>query len=172
MRALLKYWHGHFLGIEAVVAIVPGVALATWLVGYGGDLHVDQFMDSNRANIYRTTAGISGTLLGFSIAAVSLVLNSASSPRLSLVRNSRHYPVLWKTFLQTTKSLGALTVISLVCLTWDRESSPQTWLVVPFCFLLTLSILRLFRVVWILEQIITIVTAPVTRQDDADFPDC
>ena len=165
------FWRRHFLGVESLVAILPCVALAIWLVFFDGMLAANALISDNRVNVYGTTAGIAGTLLGFSITVASLVLNFASSQRLAVVRRSRHYPKLWKTFFQTIRFLGGLTVIALICLIWDKDEAPNTWLIVPFCLFLSLSIVRLIRVVWILEQIIGIVSSPsparerITNQD-------
>ena len=119
-------------------------------------------MSGNRGNLYRTIASIAGTLLGFSLAAVSLILSFSSSPRLALLQGSSHYPVLWKTFIQATKCLGALTITSLICLAVDKDNYPIVWLVVPLCLFLGLSTVRLIRVIWILEEFFNIVSIPRT----------
>lgn len=168
MRLLPQFWQKHFLGVEAVIAAVPVVALATWFIAFEGATEVDEFLKGNRTSIYRTTAGIAGTLLGFSIAVASLVLNFSGSSRLALVRRSPHYPTLWKTFFQTTRFLGLLTATALVCLVWDRDNEPVAWLILPFCLFLGLSATRLLRVIWILEQIIELVSRPSPSRDESD----
>lgn len=165
------FWRRHFMEVEALAAVLPNILLVIWLVFFDGMSAVNDLVSGNRANIYRTVASIAGTLLGFSIAVASLVLNFASSPRLAVVRRSRHYPELWKTFFQTTRFLGGLTVIALVCLIWDKDDAPLSWLVIPFCLFLSLAIVRLVRVIWILEQIIGIVSRPSPVGDRADRSD-
>lgn len=155
----MKFWERHFLGVEAVIAVSPAVALAIWM-GYEGESCVEELLHGNRGNIYRTMTGVSGTLLGFTLASASFALNAASSPRLAVLRNSRHYPALWKTFFQTTWFLGALTLATLVCMIWDRDHGPTTWLVVPLVLFVGLCIVRLARTIWILERVIGIVTKP------------
>ena len=165
------FWRRYFLEVETLAAVLTSIGLAIWLIFFEGMSVVNDLISGNRANIYRTSATIAGTLLGFSITVASLVLNFASSPRLVLVRRSRHYPKLWKTFFQTIRYLGGLTIIALVCLVWDKDKEPLTWLIIPFILFLSLSIVRLVRVIWILEQIIGIVSSPspagdrITRQD-------
>ena len=168
MKLLPQFWQKHFLGIEASIAIAPTVALATWLLFFGGENEVEGFVKGNRTSIYRTTAGIAGTLLGFSIAVASLVLSFSGSPRLVVVRRSPHYPTLWKTFFQTTRFLGLLTATALVCLVWDRDNDPVVWLILPFCLFLGLSATRLLRVIWILEQIVELVSRPSPSRDESD----
>ena len=159
------FWRRYFLEVETLIAVLPSIGLAIWLGFFEGMPVVNDLISGNRANIYRTSATIAGTLLGFSITVASLVLNFASSPRLALVRRSRHYPKLWKTFFQTIRCLGGLTIIALVCLTWDKENEPLTWLIIPLLLFLSLSIVRLVRVIWILEQIIGIVSRPSPAGD-------
>lgn len=155
----MKFWERHFLGVEAVIAVSPAVALAFWM-GYEGEGCVEELLHGNRSSIYRALASVSGTLLGFTLASASFALNAVSSPRLEVLRNSRHYPALWQTFFQTTWFLGGLTIASLVCMIWDRDRGPTTWLVVPLVLFVCLCIVRLARTIWILERVIGIVTKP------------
>lgn len=156
----MKFWQRHFLGVDALIAFGLTAALAVWYLVFEGADHVEQLLQGNRTNIYRTLASISGTLLGLSIASASFALNALSSPRLAVLRNSQHYPTLWRTLFQSTWFLGGLTIAGLVCIIWDRENAPTTWLVIPLALFVCLSIVRLARVVWILEQVIGILAKP------------
>ena len=161
MNPVRRFWDNHYLGIDALVALAFAVALGVWFAFFGGTSFIDEFIHENRATIYWTTAGIAGTLLGFSMTAVSLILNLMSSERLKIVRESPAYRILWKTFFQTIHVLGLLTITSLVCLIVDNGSAPVIWFIIPvFFFLIILSVLRLYREVWVLEQIIDIFTMP------------
>lgn len=156
----MKFWRRHFLGMDALIAFGLAVALTIWYLSFEGTDYIEELLQGNRTNIYRTLASISGTLLGFSIASASLTLNAVSSPRLAVLRNSKHYPALWKTFFQTTWLLGALTLTSIVCMIWDRDSAPITWLVVPLVLLACLSVVRLAKMIWILQRVIGLVAKP------------
>ena len=156
----MKFWERHFLGVDALIAVGLAAALAIWYLAFEGTDHVEELLKGNRTNIYRTLAGISGTLLGLSIASASFTLNAVSSPRLAVLRNSRHYPTLWRTLFQTTWFLGALTLAALVCMIWDRDDATTTWLVIPLALFVCLSVFRLARVIWILEQVIGVVAKP------------
>ena len=146
--------------MDAVAASIPVGVFAVWFFCFGGENSVDKFIEGNRGNIYRTLATIAGTLLGFLIAGVSLVINNATTDRFAILRESEHYPLLWKTFFQAIRFLGALTVAALVCLIWQKEAASFTWLVVPLCFLVALAVVRLMRVIWVIEQIVTIGSRP------------
>ena len=155
----MKFWEKHFLGVDALIAVGLAAALAIWMF-FEGNGQIEELVHGNRANIYRTLAGVSGTLLGFTLASASFALNAVSSPRLAVLRNSRHYPALWRTFFQTTWFLGALTLTAIVCMIWDRDSAPTTWLVVPLVLFGCLCVVRLARMIWILQRVIGLVAAP------------
>ena len=156
----MKFWQRHFLGVDALTAVGLIAALVIWYLAFEGADYVEELLRGNRTNIYRTLASIAGTLLGLSIASASFTLNAVSSPRLAVLRNSRHYPTLWRTLFQTTWFLGALTIAALVCMIWDRDCAPTTWLVIPLALFVCLSVFRLARVIWILEQVIGVVARP------------
>ena len=163
MTHAIRFCQRHFLGVEALVAAVPAVALGVWFAFYGGTSFIDEFIHENRTDIYWTTAGIAGTLLGFSMTSVSLILTLMSPERpeqpehLRILRESPAYPDLWKTFFQTIRVLGLLTITSLVCLIVDKGNAPVIWFIIPvFFFLIILSVLRLCRAVWILERIVNL----------------
>ena len=155
----MKFWERHFLGADALIAVGLAAGLAIWMF-FEGKCQVEELVHGNRANIYRTLAGVSGTLLGFTLASASFALNAVSSPRLAVLRNSRHYPALWRTFFQTTWFLGALTLTAIVCMIWDRDSAPNTWLVVPLVLFAGLCVVRLVRMIWILQRVIGLVAKP------------
>ncbi len=155
----MKFWERHFLGADALIAVGLAAGLAIWMF-FEGKCQVEELVHGNRADIYRTLAGVSGTLLGFTLASASFALNAVSSPRLAVLRNSRHYPALWRTFFQTTWFLGVLTLTAMVCMIWDRDSAPTTWLVVPLVLFAGLCVVRLARMIWILQRVIGLVAKP------------
>lgn len=157
MKRLLIFWRKHYLGVEAGIVIILTILFATWFFLFGGAPHLSALMQNNRGNIYRTTATISGSLLGFSMAVMSIVLGFSFSDRLAIVQGSKHYAALWKTFFQTIWCLGGLTVTALICLIWDKDCYPVSWLVIPFLLFVGLSIVRVARTIWILERLIGII---------------
>ncbi|WP_210160588.1 hypothetical protein [Methylocella silvestris] len=121
-------------------------------------------LKNNRAALFGTTASILGSLLGFVITATSIVLGFSTSDRLAVVRESVEYPTLWKTFSATIRALALGTIIALTCLLFDRDSAPVPWLTILLIFAVLLSLFRIGRTIWVLEQIIGLVTRPPPRQ--------
>ncbi len=151
--------------MEATVAFTLTFVLMVWMVWFDGTPHINALLQGSRVHIYRTVATIAASLLGFSIAAISFALHSTSSPRFVLIRKNRQFPLLWKTFFQAIHYMGMLVLIALACILWDQDSAPNRWFLILFVLFTALLIVRLWRVIWILEQIITLLSIPTPSRD-------
>lgn len=142
------------------------VALLAWLPQTS--LAFEAQIDDNRANIYKTTASISGTLLGFSMTISTLVLGHWNSPRLNLIRqNQQRSHELWTTLRQATWFLALLAIASVVAMILDKDGAPCKAAMVPFVLMLALTMVRLGRSIWIIQEISRIMAAG-TRSDAED----
>lgn len=66
--------------------------------------------------VYAAAAGLAGSLLGFVLAAVSVLLAVVPSPRLRVLRKSSHTDELWNVNLSAIKWCGASCIGSLLAL--------------------------------------------------------
>lgn len=164
MIQLPRFWRRHFLSVEFLLAVILAAAFSVWYLRFDGAAATSAALQGNRATLYGTLASILGSLLGFVITATSIVLGFSTSERLAVVRESTEYPTLWKTFSSTIWTLALSTIVSLLCLVFDRDSSPSRWFAIPFVFVLLLSLLRISRTIWVLERIIALVTRPVSKE--------
>jgi hypothetical protein len=164
MRTLIRWWKVHFLFAEFGAAVLIGTCFAVWAIWLGGDNPVAETLKGNRAAIYGALATIFGSLLGFTITAVSIVLGYAASDRLAVVRNSKHYPTLWKVFMATIRASGIATIVALVALILDRDTSPASILLYVCVWSTSLAVLRLVRCLWVLEQVVILVTGPAKER--------
>lgn len=160
MIPLPGFWKRRFLFVEGLLAAGAGAAFGIWYACFGGADTVALVLQGNRATLYGTAASIFGSLLGFAITATSIVLGFSASERLAVVRGSAHYPQLWKTFSATIRALALATILSVVCLICDRDRAPSTWLTIFLMSSVFLALLRIGRTIWVLEQIILLVTSP------------
>lgn len=160
---ILRFWRRRFLLVEGIIALVVAIGFAVWYWAFDGATPTNALLGGNRAALYGTTASISGSLLGFVITATSIVLGFSTSDRLAVVRKSRQYPMLWRTFSATIRALAAATVVALLCLLLDRDGASVPWLTVLLVFSVVLSMLRLARTIWALEHIIVLVTKPLPK---------
>src|SRR5215469_4589801 len=150
---ILRFWTRRFLLVEGTLALLLTIGFAVWYWGFNGAASTNLLLAGNRAALYGTTASISGSLLGFVITSTSIVLGFSASDRLAVVRESKQYPMLWRTFSATIRAFAATTVVALLCLLLDRDGASVPWLMVLLVFSVVLSMLRLARTIWALEHI-------------------
>ena len=111
-------------------------------------------------------ATIAVSLLGFCLTVISIVVGFSSYERLAIVRRSKHFETLWKVFFHTIDSLALLSLVTFICLIFDRDQSPIVWLEIGFFFFSLLSVFRLARSIWALKKIVWLVARP--SQQDVD----
>jgi len=158
MRAWLQR---NFLTAELWAAIVIAFAFTT-------ALHLDRsLMDSlppDRSALYSTLASIFGSLLGFVIAAIAIVLTLAPDSRLEIVTTSPHYKVLWRIFFSATRALGIATAACVVGVMTDRGSRPNLVFFGIVLFSSLWSSLRVWRCIWVLERIVGVVIKRAAKE--------
>jgi len=160
---MLAWYKRRFLFWELVLPTAVVFVLFVWpLAGYVIG-PIQDTLDGHRAEVYGALASIFGSLLGFTLAAVAIVLSVAQSARLRVVRESRHYDELWAIFRSCMRWLAIATSVTLVALIADTNETPRIWLTGLALFVSLVGVLRIARTVWVLERIIGIVTKPVRR---------
>jgi hypothetical protein len=150
----------HWLLAQVVAAAIATAAVFA-LVGSGATgTRLGDWLSNDRAALYGTVAALAGSLLGFVLAAATIILTIAGSPRLARVTGSNQYVALWSMFLMATKGLGALTLWSLAALVLDRDSSPVPLMTYGLLFLSVIAALQIGTCVWILERVTRLMTKP------------
>ena len=71
---VVDWWRRNFLCVEFGIAAAIATAFALWGAYWGGDARVDDFLQGNRGPVYGTVASILGSMLGFVIATLALVI--------------------------------------------------------------------------------------------------
>lgn len=158
MSILPSWWRKNFLTAELIVAVGMSAVLLIWCKYAHGEESLRLIVQGNRAQIYGTIGAIFGSLLGFVITALSVVLGFSSSERLKVLRSSRYYKQLWDVFTSAIRVLGLTTVVWLAALFFDRESHTRPLLLFVALSFTSLAILRLVRCVWVLERIVEVLT--------------
>lgn len=167
MNCYPQWWRRNFLVIEFWIAILVAACLLVWW-RYGDAAKVlTDIVKGNRSAVYGTMASLSGSLLGFVIATQSIVLGFSGSDRLKILRNSKYYKQLWKVFTSSIRVLGSTTLLWLVALFFDRETSSRPLLLICCLAVTFLAFLRLARCVWVLERIVEALTTKSGPVDSA-----
>lgn len=148
--------------------MVVSLGAIFWMERFNGLTVMNTLLQGNRGAIYGALASIFGSLLGFIIAAVSIALGFSASDKLTIVRESKFYLQLWGVFLSATRCLAMVTVASLVALIGDRDTAPIRWLTYAVWVLTVLSVARISRCIWVLENIVKIVTKPAENDPESD----
>jgi len=159
MKRLIGFWKIHFLGCEFFLATSVSIISFMYLWKWDGVLKILSFIGNNRGLYASSAVSLFGALLGFSITATSIILGFSASERLAVLKESKHYPQIWRTLISTVKAFLFVTIVSIWLLVCEY-SIPFVLSLQYSVFLLgiLLSAFRLFRTIWILEMIIKIVT--------------
>jgi hypothetical protein len=160
MRRILQCYRVHFLWAELGLSLALAILFALWSERWGGKSIIDTTLDGNRSAVYAALASIFGSLLGFVITAVSIVLGFSASEKLTVVRESKHYPTLWRVYIAAIRVLAFATIICVVALVLDRDKQIVHWVMYLAAFGCILATARVARCVWVLENIIALVSRP------------
>lgn len=158
MNLYPHWWRKNFLKVELAFSCFVSIVLIIWWKYENGDRALLDIVNANRSQIYSTLASIFGSLLGFVITALSVVLGFSSSEKLSVIRNSVNYRQLWDVFTSTTRILGFTTLSWLAALFLDREKLQRPWILLLCLAMSFLAVARLARTIWALERIVEIIT--------------
>ncbi len=111
---------------------------------------------TNSPALYGTLAGVAGTLVGFIITALSIVVVLGPQPQFHLLRAGGQMRTLVSVFSQAIMWLAATTLWSLLGLFVSVER-PVGWVVAAVTLWLTvLTSLRVYRCVWALYHVVDI----------------
>jgi hypothetical protein len=156
MSHIKRFWDAHFLGFELVLSLLGGILFTIWVIWLGGSGVVDSILHDNRSAVYGALAQIFGSLLGFVIAALSIIIGYSTNEKFEFLRKSKHYPTLWKVLIRTIRALSLATLMMVAGLILDRDSAPQHLILCACVFATLLSLFRLRSCLWVLENVILI----------------
>lgn len=158
---LRRWWEAHFFILEFVLAVIIGVGFVSWSEIFDKRQFLLMLSLDNREAIYGTLASLFGSMLGFSITAVSIALGYAANEKMAIVRQSKKYNELWEVFKSAIRILGLSTILALIGLFFDKAATTNFLIFYLNIVLSVLSLFRVARCVWVLENIIFIVTRDI-----------
>ena len=88
---------------------------------------------------------------------MSIIIGYSANEKLEFLRKTKHYDTLWEVLLKTIKALSVATGAMIVGLVLGRDSSPNNLIFCVCAFTILLSMLWLWRCIWVLENVIHII---------------
>lgn len=153
----MKFYEKNFTWLNALAGIVT--ALVIFLLDHFLCPNIlADFLKEHHRNFYGVLASVYGALLGFTITTVSLLLSFSKSPSLALIRKSTHYNTIWSIFKGTMRWLGLGTILSIILLFPNGDNQFVLWLSYFSAGLLVYVTLLIERCIWVLGNIIDLVT--------------
>lgn len=143
---------------DLVAVTAGGLASLRW------ESTLESLVSGRRDALYGTFAGVHGTLLGFVLAALTIVLGYTQLERFDPVRSAGHFPALFGIYLSGVRTGALGLVVSTVALLADRQVSPHAWMTAIVLSVSLLSALRLARVLWVTYRVVDVVSRPNVRQ--------
>lgn len=128
---------------------------------------LNDLLTERREEIYPALVGLEGSLLGFTVASLTIMLGYSASPHLAVVRESRNWQALFDAFTASIRWVGFATVLSVVALLVDRDSSPILLIETALGVVLVISSVMVARMLWVIHRVVAVVTRPGARAPGA-----
>lgn len=155
MASIVDTYHKYFLEIEFLMSGVICLLLILLMNYIWSSQIISRWIFLNKGEIYPLVATIAGTLLGFVITGVSILIAFSEFEKLKLLKQTPHYKTIFTIYFSTMKFLATTTIVAVSGIVIDDQ-----W-AIPIFYLLLWSIiissLRIYRCFWILENIAEII---------------
>lgn len=161
-----RWWEKDFLKRELILAVTTLVLFVFWVEIFGGREVVSTILKSTRSLLYPAIVSAFGSLFGFVITAMSIILSWSDKEKFAALRRKKGYSQLWPVFGSTVRWLGFATLAAVLAILFDQDGKewPLIWYLVALC--VTVAVFRLARCIWVLENLI-ILFAPHDSDDNS-----
>jgi hypothetical protein len=112
--------------------------------------------DATRGDLYISLAASAAALLGFSITAGSILLSLGTGPRIDWLRDQAEFQQTRHIFMRAIRALAMATIVFTALILADAGRTGTLWLELPGVLLGVLVLIRLERVIWLLDQLLRI----------------
>ncbi|ALE91161.1 hypothetical protein AOC05_00275 [Arthrobacter alpinus] len=146
-----------------IVALFAGTILGVW-----ADRLIEPilapFLADDPAIVYGAVVTLQGTLLGFVLAALTIVLGFSQSPQFKILKISGQLPTLYNVYIAGIRAHAVSTGTALIALLVTVGSSiapTLAWLVATTC---TLALVRLGRTLWATKKVVNALGSDLSRE--------
>ncbi len=155
--------HFELVDFGLVILASSAVFIAGHVIDH--DVTLLDILKGNRAPVYGTLAALFGTMFGFAMTAISIILAFGQSPKLSILRNSRHWRTMWGIFTRGLRILISAAIVAVLALTFDKDSRPLVLVTYGTMFAVFLGFAKLCRIIWAFQNLIFVMTQPERQTD-------
>jgi hypothetical protein len=118
-----------------------------------------------RSAIYGSTAASAAALLGFAIAAVSILSTLGDGPRVRWLREQDAFKKTRLVFMSAIRALGAAALVFTGLILLDAEKDGNAFLQSMAFALLVLVTVRLVWLIWLLNEIVSLALKDQSKSD-------
>jgi hypothetical protein len=159
MTALRRHYGAHFLGYDLVLALLSSALVVSAVELLWGRSQVIQTLNGTRQGIYGALASIAGSLLGFSITTVPIVMGFIQVSELQILRESPHHQTLYTVFFSPIKCLSLAVAFPLIGLLMDRDNAPCIRVCYAVLPITAVAMMRRYRSMGALDRVIQLAIA-------------
>lgn len=154
--SIIKKYRKHFLWADLVVSLIFIIIIFLIMNYFYSFDTINNWISLNKAQLYPTIATIAGTLLGFVITGISIIIAFSESEKLKHLRKSKHYKTIFDVYFSTIRYLALATVFPLIGIVINSDWSYYILFLIIWAIMI--SSFRIWRCIWILESIISILS--------------
>ena len=155
-QRLSEYLSDHYIFRDTIVVCVPLLIIFLSIYLWRGDLLAQDFSNwviSYGYRLFPYIATISGALIGFIITSISIISGFLRDER-SRVSSLRDKPISDYIFAAFFHAIIALGITMVMTLVGSVSNGPlATWLFIFIAFAIAVTMMRLFRCLWILSKL-------------------
>lgn len=142
------------LWVEFVLITAIAIPLGQWSPVSDA---VHEYLQGRRGDVYPALVGLEGTILGFIVAALTIVLGYANSPRFEVLRATKHWESIFRSYTRAAKWTGLALMYGIITLLVDTDDSPNSPLTLMLLLSGLLASIRVSRMLYITEKVVKVV---------------
>jgi len=152
---LILFWKRNFMNVELGISIIISIIILLLLPFLVAPTPMETWILSIKNSLYPVVATISGTLVGFVITGVSILVAFSESDKLRLLKKTKQFKNIFRVYFRALYYLAITTLISILGIVMDSNFIiPLFWLLVISS---AISVFGLYRCIWVLERVVGIV---------------
>lgn len=149
-----KEYKRHFLAAEFLISIAFALIIIFFVRSFWSYEAIISWISANKKEVYSLIASIGGTLLGFVITGISIIIAFSESEKLKLLRKSKVYNTIFDIYFSTIRYLAVTTIIPIIGLVVNEG---EIYILYLLIWSIIISSLRIWRCIWVLENIVKII---------------